>query len=440
MIFKFKAILLLLLFLLGFNVCAQTSIAENLDSLQANPTKYLTPMQYAFMFHEDTPWMIKGSLNSSIFTGNSSISDSRLGEIPIGVLPTIGFERRIKGALTANISANYTDAQYKSSVNTSLRYYYTMKARKEKENIPFNLSGNYVEGGVDFSFYRQQEGFYRYQPGKDFKWIENTNLHTTYFLKWGMQRRYLKNGFVDIGFMASYNQDRDFFVLEDYSNVRLNSTTSLGIAFAKDKTNLNKGKLCSVTKCYEEQKSAWKINFSELFGVILNKYIAIAILEPEINYERKIKESIFSINNTARLSLGLNATTRRTEVTYGGEYTLETRMFYNLRRRIQKGKTGNGLSANYISIGAFNEYVNNNYENLYGLGGAQSVVLQLQVATGIQRFIGDHFYYDVGLAYRPNKLNVYETSQREVQFNSGIGVYGTNGVEFSLYSKVGYRF
>jgi hypothetical protein len=439
MIFKFKAILLLLLFLLGFNVCAQTSIAENLDSLQANPTKYLTPMQYAFMFHEETPWMIKGSLNNSIFNPRASFNESILGDIRIGVLPTIGFERRIKGGLTANVSTNYSDREYRTSFSSSLRYYYNMKARKAKENIPFNLSGNYLEAGVDFSFFERQSGIY-FTPGNDFDLFDNTNMQPTYFVKWGMQRRYLNYGFVDIGFMASYNQDRDFFVQEGFSSVRLSSTTSLGIAFAKDKTNLNKGKLCSVTKCYEEQKSAWKVNFSELFGVSLNKYIASGSFEPEISYERKIGKSIFSINNLAKLSLGFHATTLRTGVTYGGEYTFETRMYYNLRRRIQKGKTGNGLSANYISIGAFNDYANNNYESLNGLGGAQSVILQLQITTGIQRFIGDHFYYDVSLAYRPNKLNVYETSQREVQFNSRVGVYRTNGVEVSLYSKVGYRF
>jgi hypothetical protein len=433
---KFKILPFVLFFLFGTAASGQTGVAENLDSLQANPTKYLTPMQYAFMFHEETPWMIKGSIiNTGFSNPYYSTSDNDL---------VIGFERRIKGALTANLSANvlrYLNEPSSGNISASLRYYYTMKARKEKENIPFNLSGNYVEAGVDFSFFERQHGNY-FTPGNDFDLFDNTNMQPTYFVKWGMQRRYLKYGFVDIGVMASYKR----FPLRygaSYGNIRFNSTTSFGIAFAKDKSNLNKGKLCSVIKCYEEQKSALKLDASGLLNVNVNKYSGRVNFQPEISYERKIGESIFSINNTVQLSLGSNTDVNSTNLSYGAEYTLETRMYFNLRRRIQKGKTGNGLSANYISLGVFNNYANNNFENSNlntGLNsggivytprplGEEYGFLLPQITAGIQRFIGDHFYYDMGISYRPESARFIETER----------IYSSDA-EFNLYSKVGYRF
>lgn len=420
-----KMLLTFLLLVLGSKAIAQTAVAESLDSLQANPIKYMSPMQYAFMFHEETPWMVKGSLDLS------SISSA---DFPRYNGMKIGFEKRIIGGLTADASIELSNLKVQQNVAASLRYYYNMKSRKEKENIPFNLSGNYFALGTNLGFSKKGEGYYSSILGKEMPLSEEKVLRSAYFIKWGMQRRYLKSGFVDLGLVASISRQNLRYGrnnLSEFNNFTIYSTTSLGIAFAKDKSNLDKGKLCSVIKCHDTEKSALKLNFSGLLFAQLSKYFADFGFSPEISFERKIGKSIFSINNTVRLSAGFGADVNNFNFGYGAEYTFETRMYYNLKNRIQKGKTGNGLSANYISVGVFNNYSNNNYyrNSDYFPDSEQYGFIQPQITLGSQRFVGDHFYYDIGFNYRPNNLRVFETDENDWRSN-----------EAELFSKVGYRF
>ncbi len=85
-------------------------------------------------------------------------------------------------------------------------------------------------------------------------------------------------------------------------------------------------------------------------------------------------------------SIGSNS---YTNISYKVNALLEGRWYYNLKRRIRKGKTGNGLSANYIAFGG-----------LIGYGESYSIdsfVKVLHLVTGWQRLFGEHLYYDINL-------------------------------------------
>jgi hypothetical protein len=382
-------------------------------------------MEYAFMFHEDTPWMLKGGIYSreTLF---------------------LAFERRIKGGITANISFQVNDNIL--IANLSMRYYYKMKLRNKNRNTPFNLSGNYFSLGYEVDNRRTSIEKVTIS-GKEFPNLKRA-LNSAYFIKWGMQRRYLKHGFIDAGIRASYNLNGDFI-----NSFQLRSVTSIGLAFAKDKSSLNEKNLCSVIKCFESDRSVFKVNVSNLFWIgLLSDNFGVQ-LNPEVTHEFKLGTSSFSINNTLSTNLEFSSSIGQINNTpppdiysfqsnFDGqrllikvEYLFESRYYFNLKNRILKGKTGNGLSADYVSIGLFNYYQNNDYIiNPYSTMDPKYKTqnfnfLQPQFTLGSQRFIGDHFYYDLGIGCRMANL-----IDKERTVNSRLSY------ELHLYNKVGFRF
>ena len=384
-----------------FSAIGQNKIVKSLDSLQENTAKYLNAMEYAFMMHEETPWMFKGGYNSNT-----------------GFL--LGFERRIIGGLTANISLEENSFLFNySSLGLSTRYYYNMKSRHKDKKTPLNLSGNYFAVGLQFNF--RNRTLNEAETSQSL-YIEEVDPFQTYYIKWGMQRRYLKRGFVDIGLKLAQNNFN-----RNTTEYRMFSESSFGIVFAKDKIDLNKNKLCSVIKCQEADRSVFKGDISNLLNIRLSTGLQHFGIQPEIAYERKIGKSAFSINNTVNLTLGLFHFTASDFKSFNlsFEHTLETRYYYNLKKRILKGKTGNGLSANYVSIGIFNNY----RESLTSSFKSEHYgYLQPQISSGIQRFVGDHFFYDIGLGVRKRKRNLYTNQIMNNQY------------EIFLTNKVGFRF
>jgi len=410
-----KKYISILFLLIGLNGFAQNDTIKITNGVDSNSTQYLTPMEYAFMFHEDTPWMLKAAINSrqSFY---------------------LAFERRIKGGFTANISLkNINNLSFLENrniliANFSMKYYYKMKLRNKSRNTPFNLSGNYFSLGYEVNnngikIEKKTINGVEYQ---DYKSV----LSSTYFLKWGMQRRYLKNGFIDAGIRASYNLNGDF-----NNSLQLHSETSIGLAFAKDKSSLNDRRLCSVIKCFESDRSIFKLNVSNMFGVSTTIDYFSFTLNPEITHEFKLGKSSFSINNTINLELQSSGFNNAPSVYMS--YLFESRYYFNLKSRILKGKTGNGLSADYFSLGIYNHYHNNSDIYLYSsinyltpeYRNQKSNYLQPQLTIGTQRFVGEHFFYDIGFGFRMNNLIDKERIASSRFFNDLI-----------IYNKVGFRF
>ncbi len=399
----FKRSILTLFTIVSFSCYAQNDTIT-IKSVDSSSTQYLTPMEYAFMFHEDTPWMLKGGLmaNEGFF---------------------LGFERRIKGGFTANISLRTTGIL---SARLSSRYYYNMKNRNKLKSIPFNLSGNYISIG-----YGANNG-YTDTEVIDFGVAEievaKRALNSSFFVQWGMQRRYMKYGFIDAAITASYN-----FNNKSRNELLIRSNTSVGFVFARDKSKLQRDKLCTIIKCQESNKSAIKIDLANTLDFRINKSSTILGLSPGVAYEIKLGRSAFSINNELITSLYfVNSSAKSTPEppNFSGEarHTLETRYYFNLKNRMLKGKTGNGLSADYISVAAESIY----RSHISSLSADEKYYLQLfqpLVSFGTQRFIGNHFFYDLAIGYR---LDTFLFDNISEYYQSTEQIFTT--------SKVGFRF
>ena len=344
---------------------------QEVDSI----VKYITPMEYAFMMHEETSWLFKGSYQLVNY-GRSS-------------LLKVAVEKRLAESFTLDLSVELSayeinaDMGYiaRQGIQTSLetRWYYRANKRIREKKIARNMSDNYFSLGLSYTRFTSN----------------NENNFVSAYAKWGLQRRFLKHGHADIGIKAGIGQilnstGSSFFIFSTYTN--------FGLAFTKDKFNLDRNKLCPVLKCYEGEKYAIKSNLISLLSLTLfNNYRRIMFV-PHIAFERKIANSAFSINT----ELELPSTYARYKTNNDNELfdhywwyiyadlTIEGRFYYNLKRRILKGKTGNGLSADYVAIGGqYRNVISSAFDGIY------DSYSKVHIVSGWQRLFSEHLYYDI---------------------------------------------
>ncbi len=385
-------------------VNAQSGIQTDTTARKQDSTvKYLTPWEYAFMMNEETSWMFKIDFPATF----------DFNQIKLGI------EKRIAPGFSLNLDIEFysnSKNQYEkfsserfSGLNASLesRWYYRMNKRVKQLNVARNMSDNYLALGFEYGY---QFNTYPY--------IFST---LDLYAKWGVQRRFLKYGHVDFGVKASIDllYGRHVFTFNNFIDV--------GFAFTKDKYKIDRNILCPVLKCYVGDKFIIKSNLSNTFGTLLSK-VAISIgFHPHIAFERKISHSSFSVNFALRPGINyhlINFNGSKSDYwSYSVNTLLEGRWYYNLKRRMLKGKSGNGLSANYLAIGGELHYENKYYYSFDSFY-PDYVAPKLYIVTGWQRLFGKHLYYDlnIGIGYK------FKTKNEDA------------GIAWPFNIAVGYRF
>jgi hypothetical protein len=178
-----------------------------------------------------------------------------------------------------------------------------------------------------------------------------------------------------------------------------------------------------------------KTNLNELF-----KYTVIDLgtenshnisVNPNIAAEFKIGKSPFSISGIINILYRGSYSKLRMINSIATLFSLQGRWYYNLNRRVIKGKSGNGLSANYIGLGASYGF---NYDSWKYSGQYNSFNINestdlnyYYIITGIQRLLSDHFYYDViiGFGYslvRPNGNSIPHEKNSELKYTIGLDI------------------
>ena len=339
-----------------------TGTAARTDSI----IEYLTPLEYAFMMHEETKFMLR-------------VPAVGVG-VEVEVLPYFTF----MGQAQLNIA--YSD--YLFGLTGESRWYYGSK----KKGVS-NMSGNYIGGG-----YQHQSDLHSALKGSNSKQI---------YAKWGIQRRFLGAGLIDLGVNFGYKKliydyagENEFFK-DERIFLQTTGTIGLGIVFNNEKA-LDKDKLCPALKCYERETFLLKINTLNLLNVQYSDWYKRSSIWfiPQVGVEQKLFNSPFSIG--ANMKLNYNWSHSKSDKYYNGtnNYTsiggrLQARYYYNLKNRILKGKSGNGFSANYISGGVYQMY-DSNRNNPFKINDNE-----ITLTTGIQRTFSKHLYFDVevGVAF-----------------------------------------
>ena len=397
---------------------AQTdSLSYSNETHYDSIVEYLTPMEYAFMFHEETNWLFKASL----------IATFEYGRIPGNL--KLSLEKKIaKGfslnAVLFNASTlhlglnNRDDGVVESSLES--RWYYKNQKNILDNKPTANLSGAYIALGVGY-----QKAFNAcWDPETGYTNLEAIPI----FAKWGVQRRFLKQGYADVGVMAGWNKSLSG---DSWSTFLFNTYVEAGLAFTKDKYRLDLDKLCPVLRCHAEDRFLLKTNLVNIINLAYVRESLIGSISPNIEVEFKIGKSPFSINTKLGSMLEYSKLIR-----YKYEYeifgiapqlTIEGRYYYNLHRRMLKGKSGNGLSANYISLGPTYRGIYYNFSSEGNNYTQEDSFIGIKVGTGIQRLISDHLYLDINLGigygighnYMGNIL--YHEPRSILDFSFGVG-------------------
>lgn len=366
------------------------TVYEETDSI----VKYIDPMEYAFMMHEDTKWLVKaGIIVLSDYTNKNPL--------------TVSFEHRLLNSFTFDISLDnihidspeYTYNLFAAHFSLDARWYYRLSKRMKERGIARSMSDNYLAAGFEYT--------HVFDNGNN-----DDNLamkdYLAFSTKWGIQRRFLRHGYADmgikVGVMNAVNEEfKPSFVMNSY--------VEMGLCFTKDLYKLERDRLCPFLKCYEADQYIFKSNLSNGIGIGIfenNKWISIS---PNLSFEHKIGHTPFSLNSELIATFGyaeyLDESTQYERYILTG-ISLEGRWYYNLKKSIRNGLSGNGLSANYVTAGGVYYKVfgeNNEFDTQTGP--------QLFVAAGWQRLFSKHLYFDIQIGvnylFEPDRFqNLYE--------------------------------
>lgn len=389
-----------LLTLCLFNLPAFAQNVTPNDSVTDDKIEYLSPLEYAFMMHEETSWLMKTNVGTD-YRDRSYLN--------------IGFEKRIAPSITLNFALLYSEFEVQRSIHREnglqgaieARWYYRLENRIKNGMVARNMSDNYFAIGLGYTHLPHLKN-------EDFVSVS---------AKFGIQRRLLKHGHADLGIKANIGlpsklSDSEFLIFATY--------VDLGLAFTKDKYILNHEKLCPVLKCYESEKHIFKSNLNNLFFLSLFNDHKILSFEPHIGFEQKIANSPFSVNAAIRLHFIYLEYIFRDEYHYSyydwysayADLQLEGRWYYNLKHRIAAGKTGNGLSANYIAAGGIYSWEEN---HTYINSGRFTSYHSYYISTGLQRLFSEHLYFDINIGAEYHKSQLRKETSINPKVEIGIG-------------------
>ena len=134
--------------------------------------------------------------------------------------------------------------------------------------------------------------------------------------------------------------------------------------------------------------------------MITNSQVAVDI---PLSFEQKIKQSSWSINTD--LNLSLQNYSVKSPNTFGAKYfnssaavVIQPRYYYNLKKRIRKGKSANNLSGNYVALAGsqslyFFNSVDNPVRSYKGLSGWNNTRAAF-ITWGMQRRIFSKGFFD----------------------------------------------
>ena len=345
-------------------------------------------------------------LPGSATSGGSSVTSGKvLGlsyERKVGIDWSLDMSVRYLGTSFALSGDNIVDGESAFDFKISPRWYYNMKKKMREGGTANNLSGNYFAVGLTHQR------------------TTNAVQLTTYTLEWGIQRRYLKNGFVDFQFLAGYSAPNNFGRKGSFV---VGTNVNIGFAFAKDNRRLSDARLCDIFRCYETEKRLFKFNLLNAFNAAFVGGVQQIGSTLEFGYEEKIGESPFSF--TAHIIGSYNRFENQDLFTakyFQLRLKIGPRYYYNLKRQIAKGKSGNGLSGNYFSIEYGVRFGTGRVTIDNGTSIADFTISQASFLMGFQRTISDKLYYDINFGIGLEEgSNIVDDNQLYIPINIGIG-------------------
>ena len=314
-----------------------------------------TPSDRLFKTRVPSKWMFKLNLAQTFnFRRNDLQTANTLSGTPLG----IGAEYKISPAFSVGayyqMLLGYQPASeflnkggwlYSASVAVEGRWYHDMKKRIKDGRSANNFGGRYL--------------------GLEGTWSNNNQLTDNWddkrvALRYGLQQRFLRNGYFDISIGAGVSQGSPILKRSTYFSTDQRVSVGLAAFLPKFRNGAQNGNLCDVLHCQDEQYNMWKVNIFDVVAFRSNGIVYNLELRPNIAYEQKLGRSPFSVElavdavfNTGKyryyyLLDQKEYSNRITSATW--DATGELRWYYNMRKRMLNGKSGNNLSGSFFGL------------------------------------------------------------------------------------------
>ena len=181
-------------------------------------------------------------------------------------------------------------------------------------------------------------------------------------LRYGLQQRFMRNGYFDISIGAGITDPSS--ILRRPKEFSTDQQMAVGLAafLPKSKSLVQSGGLCDVLHCQDEQYKMLKINLFNLLNFQSNGDIYNIEFRPNIAFEQKIGRLPFSVEVDIETGLN-NSKIQYNHPAISNFYyynftsadwnaTGELRWYYNMRKRILSGRSGNNLSGTFFGLQA----------------------------------------------------------------------------------------
>jgi hypothetical protein len=405
--------LIFIITLLCFNssVFSQDSISVRTEVDTFSKANYEGQFDYVFARKEPRKQLIK--LSGIIGRGYNSIDLAYERKLATDFSINISLGNVIQGFIVDALinkfkKNNPIEYGLGNTLNLKIqpRWYYTMKKDIKNGLISDNLNGNYIGLSINASLNKSQFD------------NEYENYATAFELKWGMQRRILKNQYFDFhigtGLNHNFNNYNEFGGNQNQNYWFFNSGFTYGFILDNNLFKKEKKANCDALRCFEEEKSLWKFRVTDAFSANatgINSNLSIA-------NESKINNSQWSIEN--RLSLGASQNVAEYKGAFGIKklksndlgvgFQITPRLYWDLNKRIAKGQSANNLAGKYIGLmlsysyskGEFSDSGNIAVSKIYNL---TSKVTTIAPIIGYQKRLLNHLYLDAFAGYYVSWFN-----------------------------------
>ncbi len=227
---------------------------------------------------------------------------------------------------------------FASSLAVEGRWYHDMKKRIDAGRSADNFGGRYLalEGRMVSASLAEES------------WND-----ARFSLRYGLQQRFMRLGYFDISIGAGIS--KRFSTLNSGTTFGTDQRVSIGLAafLPRLRTATPGSNLCEVLRCQDEQYRMLKINAFDFFAFQSNGSDYFFALRPNIAYEHKIGRSPFAVelDLAARYQRGRYASI--SDIRFASAYwnaTGEVKWYYNMRKRILNGRSGNNLSGAFVGL------------------------------------------------------------------------------------------
>ncbi|MBK7428663.1 MAG: hypothetical protein IPI60_17415 [Saprospiraceae bacterium] len=273
--------------------------------------------------------------------------DNRIGDY-LFFLDEIVFERRIFNQFSLNagvynLNSPLYSQQQQDYYGTSLLLKYfipTVQDRRAKKTKT-NLTGPYVAAGYRNYF-------------KTSNSVDNSNGYLSgVAFQLGWQNRVFKYSYFNVVLNASLLYGDQLQVPSAHHDflggkIYFNPEVKFGAVIGNSKENYQ---ACRILNCQQDRKHLFKINVLDL---LRNRYSRHGI---SLEYEQKLGDGPWSINGGISVNYGFYKSSFEWEGILNPKIHniyvsgfIEPRYYHNLKRRMLKGISGNGFSANFIGL------------------------------------------------------------------------------------------